>query len=491
MADLNDNELVLEFAREKSEAAFAALVRQHINLVFATALRQVGDRNAAEEITQTVFVALAQSAGKLGSHPTIAGWLHRTALNKSREWLRGELRRRKREQTAIELAEANAEGDSVWASLVPLLDEALLQLRDADRAAVILHFMEGRTFQEVGSVLGVGEDTVRKRVDRCLEQLTKFFQRQGFTVPALSATTPLFALASHTAPTELAASATSASLAAHSTSTLTVKGALKIMAWTKVKTATVAGVVILLAAGTTTVFVKHASSARRQATFEEIFQHPDGSSVPRLDKAPPTLIVRPTRYPNGNSGAWTVNGKGVYVGATISDVLCWAYGTLPTRMIIPENISQKKYDYLDTLPNNHQEMLRAEIQKQFGLVATKETRPTDVLLLKVANATLLESHSSRGGNSRRYVLGENRTQTFYCENQKLSDVADGLEGYFNKPIINQTGTASRYTFQLQWPNSMFRTKALAMTISNQLNQLGLELVPTNMPVEMLVVEKAK
>ena len=44
---------------------------------------------AAEEITQNVFVALAQAAGQIsGSHPTIAGWLHQTALNKSREWLR-------------------------------------------------------------------------------------------------------------------------------------------------------------------------------------------------------------------------------------------------------------------------------------------------------------------------------------------------------------------------------------------------------------------
>ena len=43
--------------------------------------------------------------------------------------------------------------------LVPLLDEALLKLREPDRLAVILHFMEGRTFQEVGSALGIGEDT--------------------------------------------------------------------------------------------------------------------------------------------------------------------------------------------------------------------------------------------------------------------------------------------------------------------------------------------
>lgn len=61
-----DNLLIAEFNARRSEAAFAALVRQHVNLVFATALRQVGDAGAAEEITQNVFVALAQAAGGFG-----------------------------------------------------------------------------------------------------------------------------------------------------------------------------------------------------------------------------------------------------------------------------------------------------------------------------------------------------------------------------------------------------------------------------------------
>jgi len=156
-----DRSLIAKFNACRSEAAFAALVRQHVNLVFTTALRQVGDACAAEEIAQNVFVALAQSAGKLGSHPTIAGWLHQTALNKSREWLRSELRRRQREQVAVNLELARAEGDSVWLPLVPLLDEALLKLRGLDRQAVILHYLEGRNFQEVGSVLGFGEDENR------------------------------------------------------------------------------------------------------------------------------------------------------------------------------------------------------------------------------------------------------------------------------------------------------------------------------------------
>jgi RNA polymerase sigma factor (sigma-70 family) len=267
-----DNQLIAEFNARRSEEAFAALVRQHVNLVFATALRQVGDAGAAEEITQNVFVALAQAAGKLGSHPTIAGWLHQTALNKSREWLRSELRRRRREQVAVNLELAGAEGDSVWSPLVPLLDEALLELREPDRLAVILHFMEGRTFHEVGSVLGIGEDTARKRVNRCLEQLTHFFRRHGFAAPALVAGAPLFTLSSHAAPAGLAASAATAGLAAaHSaaTSTLTlIKGALKIMAWTSKAKTVASGVGVLLVLGTTTGIVLQLNIPHRLALAE-------------------------------------------------------------------------------------------------------------------------------------------------------------------------------------------------------------------------------
>jgi hypothetical protein len=149
---------------------------------------------------------------------------------------------------------------------VPLLDEALLELHEPDRLAVILHFMEGRTFHEVGSALGIGEDTARKRVNRCLEQLSHFFRRRGFAAPALVAGAPLFTLSSHAAPAGLAASATTAGLAAaHSaaTSTLTlIKGALKIMAWTKAKTAIVAGAAVILAAGTVTPIVIHHLQAK-------------------------------------------------------------------------------------------------------------------------------------------------------------------------------------------------------------------------------------
>lgn len=256
-----DDQLIAEFSDLRSEQAFVALLERHLNLVFATALRLVGDRGIAEEITQSVFVTLAQSAGKLGRHPTIAGWLYQTTLNKSRERLRSELRRHRREQIAVKLETAEIEGDSVWSALVPLLDEALLELRETDRLAVIMHFMEEQSFREVGAVLGVGEDAARKRIDRCLDQLTAFFRKRGFAVPVIAAGTPLFAFSSQAVPIGLAASVTTASLAAAPAVGASVGlGAMNILGMTKLQITVVS---VIVAAGVTTPLVLQHQSLNR------------------------------------------------------------------------------------------------------------------------------------------------------------------------------------------------------------------------------------
>ncbi|HYG36142.1 MAG TPA: sigma factor, partial [Clostridia bacterium] len=62
----HDMELVRRYARDKSEEAFATLVSRYVDLVYSVAMRQVRDSHLAEEVTQSVFVILAQKAGSLG-----------------------------------------------------------------------------------------------------------------------------------------------------------------------------------------------------------------------------------------------------------------------------------------------------------------------------------------------------------------------------------------------------------------------------------------
>src|SRR5438093_12854707 len=179
----SDGELLRDYVDCRSEKAFADLVERHTNLVFATASRGVTDLIAAQEVTQNVFIALARKAAGLRRENTVTGWLHKTTLLEVRLWWRGEMRRRKREQTAVELGTTMKDEESLLKSMSGLLDEGLMHLREPDRQLLLLRYVEDLSHRQIGQVLGTGEDAVRKRIDKALEALTTFFRRRGFAVP--------------------------------------------------------------------------------------------------------------------------------------------------------------------------------------------------------------------------------------------------------------------------------------------------------------------
>jgi len=210
---MKDAELLAEYLHQHSDDAFQALVRQHADLVFGTALRRTGDPGAAEEITQNVFVTLARKAMWLQSESSLAGWLHRATLLEARQWWRGEMRRRHREQiaaseeTTMKLTNANPPG------LADVLDEGLMELREGERQAVLLRYFEGRNHREIGAALGIGEDAARKRVDKALEQLGVFFRQRGLSMGSSAALGAALASTSQAAPAGLAATAAQLALA--------------------------------------------------------------------------------------------------------------------------------------------------------------------------------------------------------------------------------------------------------------------------------------
>ena len=99
----SDFEWLQQFARAGNQNAFRDIVGRHINLVFATALHKAGDAGGAEEISQNVFGILARKAWQFAPDDSLPAWLHKTTLLESKSWLRGEMRRRRREQAAVEL----------------------------------------------------------------------------------------------------------------------------------------------------------------------------------------------------------------------------------------------------------------------------------------------------------------------------------------------------------------------------------------------------
>src|ERR1700689_872635 len=142
----DDMALLREFARSGSAHAFETLVARHIHLVHSAALRQVRDPHLAEEITQAVFIILARKAGALAEKTILSGWLYRTAQYASADALKMQRRRHRREQEAhMQSILENSQTETAWRELAPLLDEAMLRLRQTDRDVVVLRYFENKS----------------------------------------------------------------------------------------------------------------------------------------------------------------------------------------------------------------------------------------------------------------------------------------------------------------------------------------------------------
>jgi uncharacterized protein (TIGR03435 family) len=117
----------------------------------------------------------------------------------------------------------------------------------------------------------------------------------------------------------------------------------------------------------------------------------------------------------------------------------------------------------------------------------------NVLVLKVRrpNAPGLQSPQAEGGDYSN--IGH-----YHCGHSPLSSdsgsypgITRFLEDYFGTPVIDQTGLTQNYYIDLKWDERWGQDPNHAALKNALLDQLGLELVPSNMPIEMLVVEKAK
>ncbi|MGC4071176.1 MAG: sigma-70 family RNA polymerase sigma factor [Nibricoccus sp.] len=180
----HDAQLLRRYALEDDQAAFSELVRGSIDFVYATALRQCrGNAAQAQDVTQLVFTDLSRRAKSLLGHPTLAGWLHTATRFAAMKILRSETRRQVRDQQAAEMqALLGKEDASVdWSQLRPVLDDALGELKERDRTALLLRFFQGKSLNEVGDGLRLSESAARSCVDRALERLRSRLARHGIT----------------------------------------------------------------------------------------------------------------------------------------------------------------------------------------------------------------------------------------------------------------------------------------------------------------------
>ena len=265
---MDDFELLQSYALRRTEDAFRLLTERYVNLVYSAAERQMGDSDAAKDVTQAVFLTLAAKSGTIPRKTALAGWLLRTTRFAAANARRLEQRREHYEQQAMESCVQSA--DSVWRHIEPLLDEALENLAERDRDAIILRFFEQMPLKQVAGKLGISEDGAQKRVSRAVDKLRTFLNRRGVTLTA----TALATEAVVAAPAGLAVSVTATSLAGTAAAGTGISATLmKLMAMTKVK-AGVAGALVI-ASVVMPLMVQHQAQARLRNQDEALRQQRD------------------------------------------------------------------------------------------------------------------------------------------------------------------------------------------------------------------------
>ena len=248
---MNENAVLLRrYVEEGSEEAFTRLVENHVNLVYAAALRRTaGDPHRAADVAQEVFTALARQARKLAGHPALGAWLHATTRNVSINLMRSEQRRRERQRVALALETTQAgEAPPDWERLRPVLDAAIDELPERDRVPVVLRFLERRPFAEVGAALAISEDAARVRTDRALDKLRTLLGRRGITSTTAALSAVVATHASVTAPAGLAAALAVEALAVTSAGAGAVAGLAAFMS-AKTITASVASALVAFLLG--------------------------------------------------------------------------------------------------------------------------------------------------------------------------------------------------------------------------------------------------
>jgi RNA polymerase sigma factor (sigma-70 family) len=184
----DDSQLLDDYIKNGSQAAFAELSRRYVNLVYSSALRQMRDAHAAEDVTQAVFIVLARKADSLKRDLILPSWLLQTtayAVNNAR---RAEARRRHHEQKAAAMKSPIQEEEvaDLWKRMEPVVDSAVRSLRAAYRDALVLRYLDGQSYQEIARRLKITEAAARQRASRGAAELREILAKQGVLAPAVT-----------------------------------------------------------------------------------------------------------------------------------------------------------------------------------------------------------------------------------------------------------------------------------------------------------------
>lgn len=144
--------------------AFSLLLERHYGLIYRIAYKWCGQQSDAEDVAQDVCVKLATALAGFDGRAAFTSWLYRIVLNAVRDLQRRGVRRDNRHLALKDVSESNSPAEQEEAVATAELWQAVRQLPDKQRDAVLLVYAEEMTHSEAAAVLGVKEGTVSSYV---------------------------------------------------------------------------------------------------------------------------------------------------------------------------------------------------------------------------------------------------------------------------------------------------------------------------------------
>jgi RNA polymerase sigma-70 factor (ECF subfamily) len=185
--------LLIRRLQQRDESAFTEMVRLYQHKVFNLVYRMVGSREEAEDVAQEVFVTVFKHVDTFRGDAKFSTWLYRIATNHTRN--RMKYLGRRAHNTTSELDEA-AENDAAQAQpssmrpqiagpdavleglqLERVVQEGIASLEPEHREVMVLRDVENLSYEEIASITGVAEGTVKSRLHRARLALKEHMAR--------------------------------------------------------------------------------------------------------------------------------------------------------------------------------------------------------------------------------------------------------------------------------------------------------------------------
>lgn len=168
---IDDEPALVRRAQAREEAAFAALYRSHVPRVHALCLRLCPNPGKAEELTQSVFVALWDKLPAFRGECGFSTWLHRFTVNLVLTDLRATRRREARVFSAEKPEDLETPPEGAPAGLRQDLEQAIAALPAQTRTVFVLHEVEGYTHEEIAALMRLAPGTTKAHLHHARKRL--------------------------------------------------------------------------------------------------------------------------------------------------------------------------------------------------------------------------------------------------------------------------------------------------------------------------------